>query len=259
MKISLQITNELNTIITQMKVPFIINSIDEVDGVSTINTATVIIFNNMNKVMILKAGMIVTINDVNYSVSNIVNLPGRKSFDIQATNLTAAKWNVAANYKPGTRKEINEILQQDATSLNRFPLIWLITPTKKPDKFQEYLDFTIDLVLVFAHKANKTDRTQKRIDENISPVIQPLLDLFNLWLQSSHFSYMLEFFGSGKPIDYDPTNYAYYGSNEKGVFSSIDTDAIEVDYTLNFKKQYETAIVSSDFELIEGGNLLLLG
>ena len=243
MKRSLQITNELNDIITQMKVPFIINSIDEVDGVSTINTQTVIIFNNLDKVMALQEGMIVTINDINYPVSNIVNLPGGKSFDITASDLTATEWNVAANYKPGTRNEISQILDQEATSLNRFPLIWLITPHKKPDKFQEYLDFTVDLVIVFAHKASKTDRTQKRIDENISPIIQPLLDLFNLWLQSSHFNYMLEFFGSGKAIDYDPNNFAYYGNNEKGVFTSVSTDAIEVDYTLNFKKQFEEPVI----------------
>ena len=238
MKKSLQITNELNDIITQMTLPFSISSINEVSGVSTINTESVTIFNNLDKTMILQEGMIITINDINYPVLNIVNLPGGKSFDIEATNLTATEWNIAANYKPGTRREINQILSQDASSLDRFPLIWLITPTAKPDKFQEYLDFTVDLVLVFAHKANKTDRTQKRIDENISPVIQPLLDLFNLWLQSSNFSYMLEFFGHGKPIDYDFVNFAYYGNNEKGVFTSISTDAIEVDYTLNFKKQY---------------------
>jgi len=239
MKKSLQITNELNDIITQMKVPFTISSIDEVDGVSTINTNSVTIFDNMNKVMILQEGMIITINNINYPVSNIVNLPGGKSFDIEATDLTANEWNIAANYKPGTRKEINQILDQEASNLDRFPLVWLITPTSKPDKFEEYLDFTVDLVLVFAHKANKTDRTQKRIDENFSPVIQPLLDLFNLWLQSSQFSYMLEFFGHGKPIDYDMNNYAYYGVNGKGVFASVSTDAIEVDYSLNFKKQYD--------------------
>lgn len=238
MKKSLQITNELNDIITQMKVPFSISSIDEVDGVSTINTNSVTIFDNLGKVMILQEGMIITINDINYPVSNIVNLPGGKSFDIVAEGLTSTEWNVAANYKPGTRREINKILSQNASNLDRFPLIWLITPTDKPDKFQEYLDFTIDLVLVFAHKANKTDRTQKRIDENFSPVIQPLLDLFNLWLQSSNFCYMLEFFGHGKPIDYDPKNFAYYGNNEKGVFTSVSSDAIEVDYSLNFKKQY---------------------
>ena len=239
MKKSLQITNELNDIITQMTLPFSISSINEVSGVSTINTESVTIFNNLDKTMILQEGMIITINDINYPVLNIVNLPGGKSFDIEATNLTATEWNIAANYKPGTRREINQILSQDSSSLDRFPLIWLITPTAKPDKFQEYLDFTADLVLVFAHKANKTDRTQKRIDENISPVIQPLLDLFNLWMQSSDFNYMLEFFGNDKPIDYDFLNFAYYGNNEKGVFTSISTDAIEVDYTLNFKKQFD--------------------
>jgi hypothetical protein len=238
MKKSLQITNELNDIITQMKVEFSISSIDEVDGVSTINTNSVIIFDNLSKVMVLQTGMIVTINEINYPVSNIVNLPGGKSFDITASGLSASAWNVAANYKPGTRKEINQILDQEATNLSRFPLIWLIKPTSKPDKFQELLDFTVDLVLVFAHKANKTDRTQKRIDENISPVIQPLVDLFNLWLQSSDFAYMLEFFGSGKPIDYDINDYEPYGNNDKQVFASVSTDAIEVDYTLNFKKQY---------------------
>ena len=239
MKKSLQITNELNDIITKMKVAVTINSITEDDGVSTINTESVTLFDNMDKVMILQEGMIITIDNINYPVSNIVNLPGGKSFDVIGTGLPETEWNIAANYKASTRREVNQELTKEASNLDRFPLIWLITPEGKKDKFQEYLDFTVDLVLVFAHKANKTDRTQKRTDENISPVIQPLLDLFELWMQSSDFSYMLEFFGHGKPIDSDPINFAYYGNNNKEVFTSISTDAIEVDYSLNFKKQFE--------------------
>ena len=112
MKRSLQITNELNDIITQLIQTFVILSIDEVDGVSTINPDPVTIFDNLSKVMVLQEGMIITINNINYPVANVVNLPGGRSFDITTTGLVATEWNVAANFKPATRREINQILQQ---------------------------------------------------------------------------------------------------------------------------------------------------
>ena len=49
---------------------------------------------------------------------------------------------------------------------------------------------------------------------------------------------MLEFFGHGKPIEYNPANFAFYGKGSKKVFTSVSTDAIEVSIKLNFKKQY---------------------
>lgn len=260
MKRQLFIPIEIKAIVTAMKVPFIINSIDEVDGVSTINVQTVIIFNNLDKVMALQEGMIVTIDDINYPVSNIINLPGGKSFDIEATGLSAVEWNVAANFQTGSRYEVNQILDQNMSDLTRFPLIWLL-PTTDKDKNQQVLDFIAKVNIVFAHKANDTDRTEKRIENNFDPIIQPLMALFNLWLQSSDFNYMLEFFGYDNPIEYEQSNFAFYGTDDqtKQVITSTATDAIEVNYQLNFKKQFEEPVVASEFELIEGGSLLLLG
>lgn len=258
MKKELQIYSELNDIITSLTGAIAINSISEVDGVSTINTDSVVIFDNLSDIIVLTSGMIVTLDNINYSVSNVVNNPVQKSFDITATDLTATEWNVAANFQTGSRKEINQILQQDAVNLDRFPLIWLLPPSNL-DFDHNLLDFTADITLVFAHKANATDRTVKRLTNTFDPVIQPLLKVFNKWLTSSDFNYMLEFFGKDKPIDYEQTNFAFYGADGKGVFTSVSTDAIEVSMTLSFKRQYiDPSAGTSQFKLLTGGCLLLL-
>ena len=238
------IPNEINAIVAALKQEYVIISISEVDGISTINTQTVTIFDNLGIAMILLEGMIVTLDAINYVVSNVVNLPGGRSFDITATGLTATAWNVAANFQTGSRFEINQILDQAMSDLNRFPLIWLV-PTVNKNKNHNVLDFTASVDIVFAHKANDTDRTEKRIENNFAPILQPLMDLFNKWLQSSDFNYMLEFYGFGKPIEYEQSNFPFYGTSDKTkqVITSVSTDAIEVNYVLNFKKQYGDPVI----------------
>ncbi len=259
MKKDIQIYSELNDIITSLTGAIAISSIDEVDSVSTINTTSVTIFDNLSETIVLTTGMIVTLDSINYPVSNVVNKPGTKSFDITAVDLTATEWNVAANFQTGSRREINQILQQDSGNLDRFPLIWLLPP-KNQDNDQNVLDFTVTITLVFAHKANADDRTAKRLDENFDPIIQPLMTLFNKWMTSSDFNYMLEFYGKGKPINYEKTNFPFYGANNKGVFTSVSSDAIEVSMDLNFKKQHLPVGggTRSQFKLLTGGCLLLL-
>lgn len=240
MKKDLQIYDELSDVITALKTPIAINSIVELAGVSTINTTSVTIFDNLSDIVLLTEGMIVTLDDINYSVSNVINTPLVKSFDITAVDLVATEWNVAANFQTGSRQEINEILTSQSGNLNRFPLIWLL-PETDLDGNHPVIDFSVSLNLVFAHKANNTDRTGKRIEYNFKPVIQPLQTLFNKWLQSSDFNYMFEFNGYGKPIDSQYSNLPFFGNEAKteGVITTTDTDAKQINYNLNFKKQYE--------------------
>lgn len=243
MKREIYIPTEIKSIVDVLTSSVLINSISETNGVSTIDTQTLTIFNNLGSAMLLIDGMIVTINDINYQVSNIVNTTNLRTFDITATNLTASYWSVAANFQTGSRNEINQILQQDASNLDRFPLIWLL-PSTDLDYNHNALDFTATVNLVFAYKSNKTDRTEKRYTNTIEPIIQPLMTLFNLWAQSSDFNYMLEFDGFGKPIEYSKSLFPFYGTSDKTkeVFNTT-TDAIEVNYELKFKKQYGEPVI----------------
>lgn len=259
MKKDIQIYSELNDIVTALTGAIGITAINEVDGISTITTDSVTIFDNLNETIVLTSGMIVTLDSINYAVSNIVNKPGIKSFDITATGLTATEWNVAANFQTATKREVNQILKQQSGNLDRFPLIWLLPP-KDQDNIQNVLDFTVTITLVFAHKSNATDRSAKRLEENISPSIQPLVTLFNKWLASSDFNYMLEFFGKGKPVNYKDTKWTPSSENDKQLLASVSTDAIFVTMDLNFKKQYLPVGegTRSQFKLLTGGSLLLL-
>lgn len=239
MKKEIFIPLEIEDVISALKTEIDIISVSENSGVSTITTDTIRIFDNLCDTIDLKDGMIVTIGSKNYQVSNVTHTVTADSFDVTGTNITATKWNVAANFKTGSRKEINDILNDQNGNLTRFPLIWLI-PSDNLDYDSPVLDFTADVILVFAHKANNTDLTSKRYTNNIKPVIQPLIALFNSWLQSSDFNYMFEFNGNGKPIEVSKSIFAFYGSDDKTKeVLNVTTDAIENVYTLKFKRQYE--------------------
>jgi len=244
-KKDLQISTELQKVFDALTFSIPILSIIENDGISTImlNSDDVIIFDNLGKSMLLQNGMVVTLGLKNYVVSNVVHTPDFDSFDIEETGLsvlTTPNWSIACNFQAGSRIEINAILKQEQADENRFkrfPLVWWIYSDEK-DFFNETLDFKSTLNLAFAYKSNSTDRTTKRIDENITKIIQPLLRLFLLWLQSSEFYYMLEFYGYEKPIDYKTTNFPFYGNDNESVLE-VSSDAIEIELNLNFKKQYD--------------------
>jgi len=240
MKKRLKIPNEIETIINKIKTSVNIVSISESSGVSTIITDTVQVFNNLSIVMLLKAGMVVTINNKNYVVSNIVDTPAVKSFDVNGTGISVTSWNVAANFKTGTRVEINEVLNLQNNNEFRemkFPFVWLLLPIN-PDFDHRVLDFQTDLDIVFAQSSNKTDRAQTRIDNNFDLVLNPLLELFLLWVQSSDLSYMFDF--QHQVIDYSSQNFPFYGTDDKSKnVLTTTTDAIEVNFKLDFKKQYE--------------------
>lgn len=232
------ISQEIQDIVTVMTAPINITGIVEASGISTITTDSIRIFDNLCITMDLKDGMIVTMDDINYVVSNVTHTPSSDSFDVVATNLIATEWSVAVNFKPASRHEVLQMLNQEKGNLNRFPLMWLL-PEVGLDKSGTVLDFEANITLVFAHKAEKATRTTDRIAGNFELVIHPLLTLFNLWLQSSDFNYMLEFNGHGKAIDYEQSNFAFYGTSDqsKEVLNTT-TDAIEVNYDLKFKKQF---------------------
>ena len=236
MKKELNIYDELNDIATALKQTFAITNISESGGVSTITTESIRIFDNLSITQDLTDGMIVTMDDINYQVSNVTNTPQSKTFDVTGTGLTASEWNVAFNFQTGTRREINQILEQESGSLDRFPLVWLLPPTDLDNNNQVY-DFTVTVVLSFAYKSEKTYRTTKSIEENFTPILKPLISLYKKWLQSSDFAYMLEFFGYEKPVNYSSSDFAFYGTNNQEVLN-VTSAAIEASFELTFKKQF---------------------
>lgn len=243
MKQEIDIYTQLNDIVNAMKEAINIVSISAaVDGVQTIVVDTIVIFDNLSRVIKLTNGMIVTINSITYPVSNIIDIPAIKSFDIEATDLTIENettYNIAANFQTGTLKEINEILNSEAGNEDRFPLIWLL-PTADLDTNQIVLDFTASVTLVYAHKTDNSNRTTKSITNNFIPVLQPLRTLFEAWMQSSDFNYMLEFNGFGKPINGKESDIHFFGNDDKSksIIDTVSTDAKRIVYELNFKKQF---------------------
>lgn len=241
LKKELQISDELTDIVTALTATINIISISVTSGVSTIVTNSITIYNNSSKIMKLQSGMIVTMGLKNYQVSNIIDTPAIKSFDITGIGITATDWNVSANFQTGTRTEINEILTQERTDNNRFkrfPLIWYIYNDER-DNGTETIDFESTVNLAFAYKSNNTDKTTKRLDENVSPIIQPLLSLFLLWIQSTDFYYMFELGGFEKPLDEKINIFTFYGSSDKKKnVLETSSDAIELMIDLKFKKQY---------------------
>lgn len=238
MKKELNIYTELAGIANALKATFAITSISEAGGISTVTTESIRLFDNLSITQDLTDGMIITMDNVNYQVSNVTHTPQADTFDISATGLTATEWNVAFNFQTGTRKEIIQILEEQSGNLNRFPLIWLLPPTDL-DNDNEVYDFTASIVLSFAHKSEKTYRTTKSITENFIPILQPLISLYKKWLQSSDFSYMLEFFGHEKPLNYNNSDFAFYGTSNGNEVLNTTSAAIELSINLTFKKQYE--------------------
>jgi hypothetical protein len=237
-KKNLVIAKELDVVFSAMKRQRNILAITETNGISTIEVDSLVLFSDLGVDFILRNDMFVEIDDVNYQVSNIVDEVNIKSFDIKAINVNANVYNIALNYKFGSRKEINQALTQEQGRLDRFPLVWLILPIDK-DFSHQVLDFESEIILVFAHNSNKTDRAAVRIEENFKPVLEPLRELFFFVIQSVEFNYMFEFFGHEKQIDYNSENYYFYGNSDKtkSVLTTT-TDAIETKIQLKFKKQF---------------------
>jgi hypothetical protein len=247
MKKDIQISDELKDVFDKLKTPINIVSITPVDGVSTVIVDTIRVFDNLSTVYDLKDGMIVTIGTKNYQVSNVTHTVLVDSFTVAAINVSGSTYNVAANFQSGSRAEINQILIEERTDDNKFkrwPLVWYIYNDDR-DEDNQAIDFESTINLAFAYKiddklnTNKLN-TDKAIENSIAPIIQPLLTLFKLWIQSSDFIYMLEFNGHGRALNASSKNFPFYGitDSKKNVLESA-SNAIEYEITLKFKKQYD--------------------
>jgi len=245
MKKDIQISEELETVFNSLKTAINIISITPSGGISTIVVDTIRVFDNLCEVYDLKDGMFVTIGTKNYQVSNVTHTTLVDSFTVEAINVSGSTYNIAANFQSGSRSEINQILLQQQTDDNKFkrwPLVWYIYNDDR-DEDNQVIDFESTVNLVFAHKiddklnSNKLN-TDRAIEDSIAPIIQPLLTLFKMWIQSSDFNYMFEFHGYEKALNASSKNFPFYGTTEdlKNVLES-PTNAIEYEITLQFKKQ----------------------
>ena len=238
-KKNINIAKEINTIVDAMQHEILITNIIESATSTTLEVETITIFDNLAIVFELQKGMIIEINEKNYEVANVQRNVSTDIILINSINISGSSYKVAANFKAGSRIEINQILSKDADKLNRFPLIWLITPIEQNFKDEGNVDFESELNIVFAHKSNSTDRAYKRLEGNIDKIIHPLIKYFQLWLKSSDFNYIFEFYKYDENIDLKQTSFPFYGNDEKtkNVLNTF-TDAVEVSANLSFKKQY---------------------
>ena len=177
-------------------------------------------------------------------MSNVSHTPSADTFDVFATGLSESEWNVAINFQSGTRSEIIDILLKQQTTddkFKRFPLIWYIYNDDRDSEIP-VIDFEATINLAFAYKQNiisGNDKTESIIENNISPIIQPLITLFKLWIQSTTFNYMFDFGGRGKPLNQNTRNFPIYGTTDgkKNVLETASS-AIEFEISLRFKKQF---------------------
>jgi len=232
-KKNLIISNELQDVVNKMTTAHDIVNLTDNGTNTTIITSSAYLFENY----LLKSGMIIEIDNVNYEVLSVAHTANNDLIEIKGILKVGTSWSLAINYMTGTRIEVNQILQQESGNLDRFPLIWLLQPIETNFENQA-VDFSADLVLVFAHKSNATDRASKRLNENINKVIQPLIDIFKLQLESNYFNYMIEREGD-KEIELKQNIFPFYGTSDKkkSVLNTF-TDAIEVQTQLKFKKQF---------------------
>jgi hypothetical protein len=243
--------DEIKKVIDFLKVEKTITNITESSGISTIYSSSLILLND-NAIIYLIAGQVITINKVNYEVI-AVNLTNN-TFTITATGLfhmttgtpsvkvlDVTKWNIAINFKVGSRIEINELLALEQSNpdykLQRFPLIWLFINESEKTSGIEF-DHKTTLKMAFAHLNNKVnDRVLGRIDNSLETILQPLLTLFEATIRSPYFSRVF----SWDYMEYDKTKYNrfFYGSSDKNeMVLTSPTDAIEVEIDLTFQNQY---------------------
>lgn len=229
--------DEIKAVCDFLKTEKNITGISETSGVTTITTNSLVLLNIVCPIY-LQTGQIVTINSINYQVSNVNQT--LLTFDIEATNLVATKWNLAINFKFGTRIEINQILDtesKDSTKKNiRFPLIWLFVNESRDHDSIEY-DYKTNLKMAIVHLSRPEYKAEYRKDNIFKKILQPLETLLLEAIRSPYFSEVFNWeYMEFKYIDY----YRYfYGSSDKNerVFDAV-TDAIEVDLDITFQNQY---------------------
>lgn len=229
--------DEIKAVFTFLKATKNITGLSETSGVTTITTNSLVLLAE-NEPIYLTSGMKVTINNKNYSVSNVDY--ALKTFDITETDLSATEWNLAINFQFGSRTEINQILaeQQNISTakFNRFPLVWMFINESRDHDNYDY-DFGTSVKLSFVNYNDAKYKAQDRLDNNMKLVLQPLVTLFIETVKSSFFADVFN-------IEYEHLPYKdyyryFYGSSDKSQSIFDDpTDAIEIDLSLNFKNKY---------------------
>lgn len=208
-----------------------ITNVSESSGVSTISTP---------QIYTLANGMLVEIGNNVYSISNISrNGINNYSFDVNGTGITADSWQLALYYEFGRALEVGNTLKEqkdDPVNKNkRFPLMWLLTDIEKNENFDN-INFEASITLGFIYLSEKNLKAKKRLEENIKPILDPLVDLFKLVINNSPGSryFTLPFGGN---ININETDKFKYGSiaGNTHVFNDI-TDAVQLDMTLKFSK-----------------------
>jgi len=242
--------DEIKAVFTFLKTEKTITNITESSGISTIYSDSLVLLNEKEPIY-LQAGQIVTLDGINYQVLT-VNLK-TNIFTITATGLyhmstdpipvkvlDVTKWNLAVNFKFGSRIEINELLALEANNpdakLQRFPLVWLfINDTREHDNFD--YDFKTNIKMAFVHTSDKESRAQARLDNVIKKVVHPLKVLFLETIQSAYFNKVFNFeFGQ---LTYNDYIRYFYGSSDKNqMVLDAPTDAIEIDLDVIFQNQY---------------------
>lgn len=241
---------QIKAVIDFMKAEKNISDISEANGISTITTNSLCLLYEVDSIY-LQAGQIVTLGSINYQVLT-VNLKSLQ-FTITASGLyhmstdpipvkvlDVTKWNLAANFKFGSRTEVNQILniesKQQLTKETRYPLIWLIVNTPEDSDSLDF-DHKSTLKLVIAHLSQLQLRSNDRLDDIVKKILRPLHTLFIRTIYSPYFSnvFLWEY---GKLPNRKYIRY-FYGSSDKqeSVFDSI-TDAIECEVDCTFQNQY---------------------
>jgi len=244
--------DEVKAVFTFLKTEKNITDITENGSVSTIYTNSLVLL-QLSYPIYLENGQIVTIDNINYQVSN-VNLAS-KTFEITKTGLfhmstdlipvkvlAVTKWNLAIDFKFGSRTEINEILEQEVSDpdkkLQRFPLVWLFINENRLRDSLEY-DFKTGLKMSFVHLSKPEYKAETRKENIFKPILVPLKELFMLAIQSSRFSRVFSFEYAN--LRYDEYFRYFYGSADKNINKMVfdaPTDAIEIDFDVVFHNQY---------------------
>jgi hypothetical protein len=251
-KIDIFESDEIGLVIDFLKIEKNITDIVESNGISTISSDSLCLLRDCDfDSIFLKVGQIVTINKINYPVLSVnYNL---KTFTIKETGLFTMstgtpsaktllvdKWNLAINYKFGSRIEINDLLAKESanpdTKLQRFPLIWLFINNPETSKELDF-DHKSTIKMAFVGLSDIVKRAEARQDDVIKPILKPLLNLFLQAIKSTYFAYKFNWeFGNYNFKKY----YRYfYGSSDKNeMVLSTPTDAIEIELDITFQNQY---------------------
>lgn len=241
--------DEIKAVFDFLKTEKTITNITEAGNYSTIYSNSLCLLND-NDPIFIKSGQIVTLNKKNYPVVS-VNLI-QKSFVIEATGLyhtsgtppvkvlDVTKWNLAINFKFGSRIEINQILNSECKdpdkSLIRFPLVWLFINEGRDHDNLDY-DFMTNLKMSFVHKSEPQYTAEQRKELVIKSVIQPLVTLFLATIKSAYFTSVFNW--EYTKLKYKDYFRYFYGSSDKNqMVLDAPTDAIEIDLDVIFQNQY---------------------